>query len=130
SSVRECLRSAPWEKSSSGQTCVEVREMALLRHIREMRSVKPKHWSLEWFEVSNPSLAEMERPRGIHLVAEGKDRVQERYILVNARGAHQTVILDRTHSPRGELARMMLEQAIRSQRVFSDLSGSRAWVDR
>jgi hypothetical protein len=126
--IRECL-TAPAITELAGP-CREIREQALGRHVREMGAVHPSHWTLKWFEVQNTALPSELRPRGFYLRADGPTRSEERYVLVTGRGSHQAFILDRPSDRSGELARMTLEQAIRSQRISPALGEGRAWVDR
>lgn len=125
--LRDCLTSH-WERTS----CLRIREASLLRHVQLARGAlgAPKRWKVRWFEVDNPSLPPSDRPRGIFLSAEGRYRSQDRFILITPKGAHQAFVLDRPNGPQGDLARMMFEQAIRSQRVSGELTAGRAWVDR
>lgn len=111
--------------------CVSIREQFLSKHIAEIRAqVAPTSWSSSWFEVDNPALPALERPRGIYLSARNEDRAQERFLLINPRGSVQAVILDRPLDERGDKASELFRQAIRSQRVSDELNSGRAWVDR
>jgi hypothetical protein len=128
--TRACLTS-PWLSPPGGTlNCLKLREKALGRHIREISQISPKSWKVEWFEVLNPALPETERPRGIFLRGSNDRQTQERFIVINGKGAYQAFILDRPSGEPGELARMMFEQAVRSQRVSTDLAAGRSWVDR
>ncbi len=135
--VQICLQSQ-WERAADLQQgeppsfmeCMRIRESTLARHIREMRAVHPVEWELKWFEVDNTSLSPAERPRGFYISAGGPTSVQERYVFITPKGAHQAFILNRDRSERGEAASELFREAIRSQRVSPALDSGRAWADR
>lgn len=109
--------------------CLRIRRAALGRHIEEMRQVGSADWQLRWFEVES-ALPGAERARGFHLRAQGPRKIEERYVLVNSKGVHQAVILQREIGERGDQASELLEKSIRSQRLFATLDPGRAWTDR
>ena len=125
--VRDCMLSG-----LPGPGCLRMRSSVLGKHLAEVeRQVGGAPvWSIRWFEVENPSIPEDERPRGVFLSGEGETRAQDRWILVLPRGRTQAIVLDRPLGARGRLARSLLEQSVRSQRVASDLNPGRAWADR
>lgn len=114
-------------------SCLRIREAALFRHIREIRAEirpRPGGWKLHWFEVRNPVLPATEWPRGIYVAASNGAQAQERYILVNPKGVHQAMILDRQETSAGEQASEVLRQSIGSQRVQTSLNAGKAWANR
>ena len=134
--VQICLQSQ-WERAADLQQgeppgfmeCMKVREATLARHLREMRSVHPIEWELKWFEVGNTSLSAAERPRGFYISASGPSSIQERYVFITPKGAHQSFILNRDRSEHGEQASELFREAIRSQRVSPTLDSGRSWAD-
>jgi hypothetical protein len=78
--------------------------------------------------VKNPSIPGSEAPRGFHLTARTNDRSLDRYVLVNAKGAHQAIEIERpTEGNEATLALSTLRAALGSSRNFSSLDAPRAW---
>jgi hypothetical protein len=128
--LRSCLTSL-WYASSSPLKCLSIRDAVLLRHVREIRkATDATRWELKWFEIKNPGLPPDESPIGIHVSGVGPRRAQDRFILINPRSTEQAFILDRPLGPAGDSAREVFEQAVRSQRIFTELNAGRAWIDR
>lgn len=121
--LRHCLLSGILE-------CWALRESALKRHLEELREFGASHWELSWFEVSNPVLPTSERPQGIYFAGwdRSRNRVQERWILINKQGRHQALILERDLQASGELASTLLRQSIGGMQLLGDLSAPRAFV--
>lgn len=128
--LRQCATS-PWLQPV---TCSDARELVLGKHVRQMLELKPIAWELEWFEVSNTAMRPEEQPRGFHIAVTLRDgeqeKVQERYILINDKGATQALVLDRPAGPGGELASATLAKIVRSLRLSTELVMGRSWVDR
>ena len=110
--------------------CPGTRRDALLKSVEEMKALGLRKWKLQWFSVENPHIPEDDRPAGIWLTAESQTHAEDRVTLVNANGAQQTFILDRTLTPEGDAAKSLFEQALRSQRVATDLEVGRAWINQ
>jgi hypothetical protein len=111
--------------------CLSLRETVLGRHIQEIRAKKNLvHWSMKWFQVENPLLTSEESPQGIYLSAVGKTWTQDRFILINANGTHQAIILRRPNNERGQEAFALLQKSIGSIRNFNELNSGKAWIDR
>ncbi len=119
--LRECLL--------EGLACVAERKAVLLKTWNEMQKQGFRKWKLSWFIVDNPHIPAEDRPQGIYITAASGRKRQDRVILVNQSGAHQTFVLD-TSSAGYPAAKDLFQKAIRSQRVSSDLLVGRAWVDR
>ena len=121
--LRHCLLSGILE-------CWTLREHALKRHLDELRDFGATRWELSWFEVKNPLLPASERPQGIYFAGwdRGRDRVQERWILINKQGRHQTFILERDLQASGELASSLMRQSIGGMQLLGDLAAPRAFV--
>ena len=110
--------------------CPGSRRDALLKNIEEMKELGLRQWKLSWFSVENPHIPEDDRPAGIWLSAQNKTHAQDRVILVNANSAQQMFILDRPLNAEGDAAKTLFEQALRSQRVATELDVGRAWINR
>ena len=110
--------------------CPSARRDALQKNIEEMKELGLRQWKLSWFSVENPHIPEEDRPSGIWLSAQNKTHAQDRIILVNANTAQQMFILDRPLNAEGDAARVLFEQALRSQRVATELDVGRAWINR
>lgn len=123
--LRNCF-----SENSSLLSCFQIRQESLSRHIKEMERRAPTAWELRWFTIQQPNQAKEALTQGIYLKASGPGWIEDRFILVNAKGAHQAVILDRPRTPQGDLAFALLEKSIRSLRLFDNLESTRAWVDR
>jgi hypothetical protein len=133
--LRDCLTGSWLSARAGALRCLRLREAVLLRHVREIRQAVDSgaaggEWQLRWFEIKNPALPPEESPIGLYLTGQGPLRAQDRFIAVNARGANQAFILDRSLTPAGLQARAAFEQAMRSQRISPELNAGRAWVDR
>jgi len=126
--IQSCLTA---EFVKMGPKCFKSRKEALGRHIEEIRkAVKPQRWNIKWFKVNNPALPADEAPQGIFISGENENIAQDRYIFITALGAHQAVILDRPMNDRGDFARVVLEETIRSQRLSDSLISGRSWINR
>lgn len=110
--------------------CARLRQAILIRHIEEIRRISPRNWSLRWFRVENPALDRAEQAQGIFLGAANDARGQDRFILITERGTHQAVLFDYTRDQRGQEARRIFQNSIRSLRVSDTLEPGRAWIDR
>ncbi len=124
--LKSCL-TQPWFQSLE---CLHHRELSIMRHIQEIRSIAPTDWTLRWFHVGHPALPESEQLQGIYLSAHNQFRAQDRFILITPQGTHQAFILNRPLSESGDTAYKTLVEAIRSQRISSQLAPGRAWVDQ
>jgi hypothetical protein len=110
--------------------CVNLRETVLSRHLKEVNSFAPKHWTLQWFHIANPMLPPESQPQGIYLRATGLNWIQDRFILISNSGIHQSLILNRTRNAVGDQAFTMTQEIVRSLRVFDELNSGRAWANR
>ena len=110
--------------------CAEMREKILHRHLSELKRIDPRQFKMRWLEVANPYIQTREWVRGIFLSAIGKRRSQDRMILITPNGAHQTIILNRPSSQRGELALRLFKQILGTLRVSSQLKYGRALVNQ
>ncbi len=126
--VRDCLTEG-W--ISRLKTCLSVRTQTLRKHLEEMSALRPTHWRLEWFEVESPSIPPEERARGFLIEASNATHAQARYVLVNAKGVQQAIVLDSAPGrTRSAQARELLDRTIRSLRVGLEIFPGRAWADR
>lgn len=132
--TRDAIRDCILNLHSYG--CLVVREEVLKRHIEEMtpesgQRIRGKvDWSLQWFGVHSTNLPSEEATQGIHLRGVYPNEIQDRFILINDRGTHQSFILRRPRTQKGEVAYQRVEEAIRSVRMFADLDAVRSWADR
>ena len=110
--------------------CLRTRELALSRHLEEMRNIQPTAWKIRWFMVDNPALPQDERAQGIFLEASNDRVFQSRFILITPNGTHQAVILEAPQNADGQEAAQVLESAIGSLRISDDLNPGRAWIDK
>ena len=123
--IRDCLHSRAAELF-----CLSLRKNSLARHIDEMRALNPTRWELKWFYVNNTGIPPEEVPQGIFLSAANDLRAQERYILINSSGAHQTLILSHSVGQQGDLAKSYLERSLGSLRISNKLETGRIWSDK
>ncbi len=114
----------------SAYHCIFAREQALTRHIKELEAAHPSSWTLKWFMVNNAMLPPEDRPQGIYLSASGDTWTQDRFILINSQGIHQTLILTRPKNESGSLAFDLIQKTVRSLRSFKELDPGRAWVNQ
>lgn len=110
--------------------CIGLRQAVLERHVEALRALRPTQWELHWVQVPNRALDLDQQLQGIYISASNEKRGQDRFILITARGTHQTFILDYPKGPSGEAARELFQKALRSLRVSDDLNPGRAWVDQ
>jgi hypothetical protein len=113
--------------------CIAIREFALLPHLKEMEKTlgftDRSGWRVAWFKVENPAIPEKDQAQGIFIHAQNSFRVEERYVVMTAKGAQQTYDLQVPRGERELRASQTLEQAIRSSRFSDDLNPGRLWVD-
>lgn len=110
--------------------CMDVKNKTLNRHLREIRSLSPRKWSIQWFHVNQPYLNSIEQTQGIYIKAENQFRIQDRFILITPQGTHQTLILNRLKDAQGAAAFEYLQKTIRSLQSFDELTPGRVWVNR
>ncbi len=141
---------------NNSYNCLSQRYQTLSRHIEEIETLSQSYsdhsahsvqWDLQWFQVSNPSLSPEDQAQGVHLRASeqgttsGHFWMQDRFILINSIGIHQTLILNQLNSSEpetsgildsrnGQIAYEMLLKTIKTLRSFSDLDAGRAWINR
>jgi hypothetical protein len=132
--AREKLRRCVTEFSIFSMDCLKAREMALSRHVTEMRQLSLRDTSVRWFIVENKALLAQglgeDQTQGIHIRARNRDRIQDRIVIVTPQGTHQTIILDRPSGEPGELAWSVFEKSLRSLRVSDDLGPGLAWANQ
>ena len=109
--------------------CVQAKDRSLKRHLDEMRSTANQNWQVKWFQVNSPELTLENQTQGIYLSGASKNTIQDRFILINRNGIHQTVILNRPNSPQGDRAFSLVQNSIASLRTFPDLGPGRAWIN-
>ena len=127
--IKRCF-TQDWSSFNHLSNCLYVREMILDRHFEALGAFQKTHWQIHWFEVDNQAIPATERPQGIYLLAESETKIQERYILINKKGIHQTIILDRTTSSTSQFASDLLQKAIGTLRITDELNTGRAWINR
>ncbi len=114
------------------QSCLEIRDQSLSRHIRELRALThARNWQISWFEVKNTEYPESEQPQGVHLTAVGAHTYAERYIAITARGTHQSfnLISNRLDQSKDKASRL-LSQSVRSLRVSDELNTGKTFIDQ
>jgi hypothetical protein len=125
--IRDCMLKSAME-------CLGLRRATVTRHVREMRALgRVSEWTFGWFDTAEPDgmtpLRE-DRAQGVYVFARyGTERIQERFIIINTHGRHQTLILDRPDSAEGETARALLNASLTSIQMLSDLGSARAYTD-
>lgn len=102
--------------------CGEIREQTLGRHVREMKDLELENFELSWIEVDNPALPQDRVPRGFLLVAHNEHQMQQRAILINSVGAHQTLILDQPYGVPDQSATDIFHKILGSLEVHSNLN--------
>lgn len=132
--LRECFT-----LRSPSLSCAFVRFRGIKRHLEEMQEQGAKSFHVQWFQVSQSQIPIEDQTQGIYLTSEftrGRSRkrdaggIQDRFILVNAAGLHQSLILDRADDAIGSKAFQLTQQIVGSLRSFRDLDAGRAWVNQ
>jgi len=130
--ARELTRNCIQDKGRSSE-CAKLRRDVLSRHLREAKKRLSifdwPDWELSWFEVNNSSLADAERPQGIYIRSESSDWIHERYVLINSRGRHQTLVLIRRNTDESNRFSSLMRNTVASLRVFNSLAENRVWIN-
>lgn len=114
---RECM------DSGFSPSCFSLKEDLFRRHVIEItKRFRPDQWSVKWFDVQHPALGSQDTPKGLYLKAENENGIEERYVVITARGSHQSFILERDRSPEGDQASERLQEMIRALRVTDSLT--------
>jgi len=138
--TREEIKSCFLQNSASF-SCLNERYRILKRHLEELENdhftgpFSNNFWHISWFQVTNPSLTEEDQAQGVYLMAsgrkiEGDQWIQDRFILMNANGTQQTIILNREPNSVGSQAFELATQTVSSLRGFRSLDAGKAWVNR
>lgn len=111
--------------------CIKARKNSIKRHLKEMNLFPFFPPTLYWFEVENPALDQEEKIQGIYLSGYTKKQtLQDRFIIVNKKGIHQTFILNRKRTTSGLFAFEEIQKIIGSLKNFNDLSFQRNWINQ
>jgi hypothetical protein len=119
-----------WDSLGTLPHCLSVRSDVLGRHIDALRRVRPSQLSLSWVKVSNKALSPDQQLQGLYISAQNDRRGQDRFVMITARGTHQTFVLDYPVNEIGNAAREDFRNSMRSIRVSDDLAPGRVWVDQ
>lgn len=126
--IKECLVN-PKKGFWALLSCARLRQNILARHYQQTASLSHPRFEIKWFEVENLNLPAEERPKGIYLLAQNSQMAQERYILINPQGIHQTLILERTQEPAGVNAQEILQKIVGSLRLSQDLKEGKTLIN-
>lgn len=119
-----------WDSLGTLPHCLTVRSDVLGRHIDALRRIRPSQLSLTWVKVSNRAISPDQQLQGIYITAQNDRRGQDRFVMITAKGTHQTFVLDYPTNEIGTAAREDFKNSMRSLRVSDDLAPGRVWVDQ
>jgi hypothetical protein len=127
--IERCILN-PWKSLGTLPYCLTVRADVLGRHFDALRRLKPSQVKISWVSVSNRAIAPEQQLQGLYISAQNDRRGQDRFVMITARGTHQTFILDYPVNEIGTTAREDFKNSMRSLRVSDDLAPGRVWVDQ
>jgi hypothetical protein len=115
-----------------------TRKRALDVYIQEAQAYGPKQWKLKWFQVKDrglypgnaPNKSEEDQTQGIYLRATSETQIMDRWVLINAHGTHQSIVLIRPNSNEGESAYSFIDQSIRSIKMDHQLESGRELINQ